>query len=263
MIHNIDIQLAASKFHLKTGFFNAKLVLLSLFMVLLIPSRIFAQQDSINSKPVLETDTLKIQAEKVPAEKIKAYRNNNAFKYDMEEKPGFDFWSVFWYWVGRILRAIFSNEGPAPYIRYLIMLLVVAFVIYKIVGGNFSRIFSKNKKIKPRNGLEYNNENIYEENLEEKLNTAINNNLFREAIRYYYILLLKELDLHSLIKWEIGKTNRDYQRELLKNHLKDNFISLSGIFEYCWYGRFEIDEMNFTGWQNRFKSTLLDIRQSK
>ncbi len=208
--------------------------------------------DTTENNKTIETDQSKLKVEPVPNKKIEDFRNNNAFKYDQAKLPGIDFWSIFWYWVNKILEEVFSDHGPAPYIRYLVMLLVAAFVIYKIFGGNFSGLFSHNKKIIGKNGFEYFEEDIYQQNLDEKLNNAIQNKNYREAIRFYYIKLLKELDINKLIKWEAGKTNRDYQKELSKNSNFENFISLSGIYEYSWYGHFEVDENKFQNWQSSF-----------
>jgi len=92
--------------------------------------------------------------------------------------------------------------------------------------------------------------------LDEKLNKAIQDKNFREAIRFYYIKLLKELDINNLIKWQAGKTNRDYKKELRNNPIIESFISLSGIYEYSWYGHFEVDESNFQSWQSNFISVF-------
>ncbi len=213
----------------------------------------------LENKQTLETDQSKLKIEPVPHKKIEDFRNNNAFKYDKAKLPGIDFWSIFWYWVNKILEEIFSDSGPAPYIRYLVMLLVIAFVVYKIFGGNFSGLFSRNKKILGKNGFEYFEEDIYQQDLDERLSTAIQSKNYREAIRFYYIKLLKELDINNLIKWEAGKTNRDYQKELSKNPIFENFINLSGIYEYSWYGHFEVDEFKFQNWQSSFLNTFKNM----
>jgi hypothetical protein len=164
--------------------------------------QIFAQDTIVQQNTQkLETDQTKLKVRPVPHKKIEDFRNNNAFKYDQVNLPGVDFWSIFWYWVNKIIDAIFSNKGVAPYIRYLVMLLVLAFVVYKIFGGGFSGLFSQNKKIKGKSGFEYAEEDIYQQDLDEKLNKAIQDRNYREAIRFYYIKLLKELDINNLIKW--------------------------------------------------------------
>ena len=230
-------------------------ILIIIFIFLMHGSFVqtFGQSPAIQKDTlVLETDQSNLKVEPVPQKKIEDYRNNNDFKYDKVQLIGIDFRSIFWYWFNRIFEAIFSDIGVAPYIRYLVIILVLAFVVYKIFGGGFSGLFSRNKKIKGKNGFEYSEEDIYQQDLDEKLSTAIKSKDYRAAIRFYYIKLLKELDINNLIKWEAGKTNRDYQKELKNNPMIENFISLSGIFEYSWYGHFEVDENKFEEWQTNF-----------
>jgi len=237
--------------------------ILLLLLVLMIQGNFvqsYGQSPAIQQNELsIATDSTNLKIQPVPIKKIQDFRNSNAFKYDEVQMPGIDFWAIFWYWVNKIIGAIFSNEGPAPYIRYTIMFLVLAFVVYKIVGGGFSGLFSRNKKIKGMNGFEYAEEDIYQQDLDEKLNQSIKNKNYREAIRYYYIKLLKELDINRLIKWEAGKTNRDYKKELKSNPIIDNFVSLSGIYEYSWYGQFEVDEINFQSWQSNFISVIKNL----
>lgn len=244
-------------------FRKRNILILVLILMLQSLELIYSQPDTARPfQRELEQDHSFQKVETVPHQKIEDFRKDNAFKYDMTTLTGFDFWSVFWYWVDKILEKIFSNEGAAPYIRYFVMFLVLALVVYKIFGGNFSRIFSYNKKFKAKNGFEYADEDIHQQDLEDKLNNAIINKNYREAIRYYYLKLLKELDIHNLIKWEPGKTNRDYKKELNKNPLFDNFNSLSGIYEYSWYGNFMVNEAMFENWQVRFSDVIGNIQNN-
>lgn len=200
----------------------------------------------------IQKDHSKLKVVKVPQQKLDEYKNSNDFNYLFKRAKGLDFWSLFWRWFNDVLRGFFSNEGAAPYIRYAIMFAVIAFIIYKIAGGNLSGIFAKNKKVKGENGFDYFEEDIHQENMDEKLRNAIKERNFRAAIRFYYLSLLKQLDANELIKWELGKTNRDYQRELKNQSYLDDFIRLSGVYEYSWYGHFEVSEERFLRWQQGF-----------
>lgn len=210
----------------------------------------------------IETDQSNIHVERVPKEKIEDFRNDNAFNYMVVEHSGFDFWSLFWYWFNKILAKLFSDAGAAPYIRYLLMFLAIAFVVYKIAGGNFTGIFSFNKKVKSANGFDYFEEDIHQSDIDKKLNEAIRDKNYRDAIRYYYLILLKKLDAIEFIQWEIGKTNRDYQKELQNKSILDDFIKLSGVYEYSWYGNFEVNENQFARWQAGFNEALQNINDN-
>ena len=97
------------------------------------------------------------------------------------------------------------------------------------------------------------------ENIDTKLRDAIHEKNFRIAIRYYYLSLLKQLDASELIRWQLGKTNRDYQRELKDQQILNEFINLSGVYEYSWYGHFEVNEEKFVKWQEGFKDVFKRI----
>lgn len=213
----------------------------------------------VKAEESARADQSKLKVEKVPQKKLNDYKKSNDFNYLFKEAKGLDFWSLFWRWVNEVLQRFFSDKGAAPYIRYGLMFLVIAFIIYKIIGGNLSGVFSRNKKVKGENGFDYFEEDIHQENMEEKLKNAIKTRNFRTAIRFYYLSLLKQLDAGEMIQWEMGKTNRDYQHELKNQHFLDEFIKLSGIYEYSWYGNFEVNEEKFLRWQDGFREVFSKI----
>lgn len=61
---------------------------------------------------------------------------------------------------------------------------------------------------------------------------------------------------HNHIKWDIEKTNTDYFYELKNQAHKDEFGYLSYVYNYIWYGEFEIDENTFVKAEQRFKKAL-------
>jgi hypothetical protein len=141
----------------------------------------------------------------------------------------------------------------------LVVAAVLAFVIFKIFGGNLSGIFSFNKKLKAKNGFEYFDEDIHNQDIDKNLSQAIANQNYRAAIRFYYLKLLKQLDFNEMIVWEMSKTNRDYQKELANKSILNDFIILSGIYEYTWYGNFEVNQSHFNNWQSDFKSAFRQL----
>ena len=169
--------------------------------------------------------------------------------------------SYIWYWIGKLLETIFSDRGAAPVIRILVVIAALTFIIFKIFKSNLSVIFSLNKKSKTGIGFEYFDEDIHSPDLDKKLEEAIRERNFRDAIRFYYLKLLKLLDMNEIIHWEISKTNFDYQRELTDHSFLNDFKALSGIYEYTWYGNFAVDQSHFDNWQGDFKEALQQINK--
>jgi hypothetical protein len=53
--------------------------------------------------------------------------------------------------------------------------------------------------------------------------------------------------------FEPSKTNIDYKNDLRKTPFQNDFIALSRIYEYVWYGKFEIDLKKYDDFNNEFK----------
>ena len=68
--------------------------------------------------------------------------------------------------------------------------------------------------------------------------------------------LLKSLSDKNIIEWDIEKTNLDYQREIQNTEIKKNFRFLSYVYEYSWYGEFELTEDDFRKAENAFLTTI-------
>ena len=64
-------------------------------------------------------------------------------------------------------------------------------------------------------------------------------------MRLVYLATLKRLTDAGELKWEPGKTNSQYQRELKSPGFAAPFASLGYYFEYAWYGDFPVDEPLF------------------
>lgn len=235
-------------------------ILIIFLLLLLAPFNMVFCQTTVKSqdKVVVSTEQTNIKVEPVPINKIEDFKKDNAFKYSKLES-GIDIWAIIWYWLLKILRAIFSNEGAAPYIRYFVFAILLGLVLVRIFRGDLFGIFSMNKSMNNMNGFEYFEENIHQIDLDKKIAEEINAGNFRNAIRYYYLKLLKSLDNKEIIQWEAGKTNRDYQKELKNHTVLNDFINLSGIFEFTWYGNFDINKSNFKNWQENFNRTFNQI----
>lgn len=233
-----------------------KPILLTIIYLLLLSADIHSQQHSEKSENA-QIDNTKINTAHISTEKLNSYKTDSDFEYIIKKPEKGGFWALFWFFVNEILKKFFSNEGVIVYIRYILFAIIIIFVVYKIINSNFKGIFLSNKILANKNTLHFYNEDINEENLDEKLQNVINQNNYRAAIRYYYIMLLKNLDLKKLIYWQQGKTNYDYQNELQNKDIKGQFIRLSSVYEYSWYGNFQINEKDFKVYQKSFL-TLID-----
>lgn len=156
----------------------------------------------------------------------------------------------------------FSNDGKVfsnfEIIMKILGFAIIGFVIFMIVKLILNKeggwAFSRNtKKI---NIGTMDEDNIHFINFKEVIASSKSKNEYRIATRYYYLWLLKSLSDRTIIDWDIEKTNTDYLSEIKNAGLKKEFEFLSYIYDYCWYGEFELTEEDFAKAENHFINAI-------
>jgi len=135
----------------------------------------------------------------------------------------------------------------------VIIILIAVFLIARALINNEGSWFvskSANKAIEKLDLVD--EEVIQNSNLEELLNTAIQQNDYRLAIRYQYLITLKTLSVNNYINLDKDKTNSDYLLELHTPLHRKEFSYLAYIYDYVWYGQFSISASDFTDLQQSF-----------
>jgi hypothetical protein len=137
---------------------------------------------------------------------------------------------------------------------YLIIAVAIYFIIRVLIRKENSWVFSR----APKN-ISYSfkeDENIHQIRFQDKITFERRNKNYRLCIRYYYLWLLKVLNDNKTIVFDIEKTNTDYLNEIKDSQLKQKFSYLSYIYNYCWYGEFDITEEDFYKVEKLFKEVL-------
>lgn len=176
-------------------------------------------------------------------------------------KPQESLWQRIQKRIMKILESIFGKVDPSKTASYaenimrIFAVIIIGFVLYFLIkfllgkDGNF--FFSKkNKKINIANQDLL--ENIHEINFSESIEKFERQKDYRSAVRYQFLMILKKLADKKLINWNPEKTNKDYLSELKTNDFKTNFKELAYIFDYVWYGEFEVDEENYHIFKQKF-----------
>jgi len=211
----------------------------------------------------IQIDSDTIAAKTFPKNFKKKYTSSE-FIYE-PKAPERGIWDNIKEWIANFLRKIFSFNDPKKSItvavivlRILAVLIVIA-VIYLIVKALINKegqwIFGKNAN---KRNVQYSDieKNIHLLDFEKLIRESIQTGEKRVAIRYYYLWLLKVMAQHNYIEWDIEKTNSDYLYELRNPAHREDFTYLSYLYNYIWYGEFEIDETSFVKAENRFKKSL-------
>lgn len=211
----------------------------------------------------IRVDSGTIEIKTFPKNFKKRY-TGSSFVYEFKA-PEKGLWQRFKEWLASVLGDWFDFETPESSINFVsvlikvIAVLIIIFVIYLIVKAIINKegqwIFGKNSKKK---NIIYSEieKNIHLLDFDKLIKESIQSGEKRAAVRYYYLWLLKVMAQNNYIEWDIEKTNSDYLYELQKPAHKEEFTYLSYLYNYIWYGEFEIDETTFGRAENRFKNAL-------
>lgn len=97
--------------------------------------------------------------------------------------------------------------------------------------------------------------------LEIKINEAIAVEEFRNATRFYFIWVMKELSDRNHIVWKKKKTNYHYILEVSGLPFTAKFQRAVNVFEYVWYGKYEITKGEFKLVEIEFKALINQLNK--
>lgn len=199
---------------------------------------------------------------------IKEQYQGNDFVYERTvENSGW--WTRFKQWLNDFFRDLFnlSDAGQASKMTdialkiggALIFLLVIYFIFKAVINEEGKWVFGKSsdKNIIPVTDVA---NNIHATDFKQLIAEAEKENNYRLAIRYYYLWLLKALTHAEIIEYDVEKTNSDYFNEITAKPIKDEFSYTSYLYNYIWYGEFEVNEQQFDKAKNAFIKFLNSIR---
>lgn len=195
-------------------------------------------------------------------ENIQSRYKGKEFDYSTS-KPRESFGEKLMRKIAQILQSIFGDTvftksaNVTGVLVRLFAIVLIGFLLYFIVkfiiGKNGNFIFGKkNKKTIIKD--EELHENIHEINFSESIAKFERAGDYRSSVRYQFLFLLKKLSDKKLINWNPEKTNKDYVAELKAPHLKKEFSNLSYIFDYVWYGEFNIEEQAYLTFKDQYQS---------
>jgi hypothetical protein len=228
-----------------------------------------AKNDSIKyTEKDIQIDQNSIVVKPKFSSNFKEKYKSSEFQYEVKlaEKS---LWDRFKDWLAYWFKKIFGLSNmdiSSKYVEYTLKTLaglVVAYVIYLIVKIVLNKegqwIFGKSttKKIYSDEEIE---KNLTQVDFEKLLKETLRNGNNRLAVRYYYLWTLRKLSDRDIIEWHAEKTNTDYLYEIKSADLKTDFQYLSYLYNYIWYGEFEMTEHTFLHAKNAFEKTLQSIK---
>jgi hypothetical protein len=195
------------------------------------------------------------------------YQGNDFIYHETLKDETLNAWQRFKRWLAEKIQELFDLDTPqeskdaVSIILKILGVLLILFVLYKIVNaymndeGNW--VFGRKSDKVIINAAELEN-NIHKTDFNTLIEEALLKDNYRLAIRYYYLLSLKQLANKEKIEWDSEKTNYDYYQEIKDKTLKKQFQYISYIYDYCWYGEFNIEKTEFNTSEKAFKK-LTDL----
>ncbi|SHI30236.1 hypothetical protein [Algibacter luteus] len=156
--------------------------------------------------------------------------------------------------------SISINLGPLAWIFYIAIAGAVIFLVYILINEGGSNLFSSNRNKTVNNFEEITVENIKNADIITLIKNAENDDDYRLAIRYYYLLVLKTLSLKNYIKFEDDKTNNEYLIEVSDKPFSKDFQYTSYLYNYIWYGEFPINLNNYITAKTNMETLLKQVK---
>ena len=221
--------------------------------------------DSLQNLTGIKIDSSHIEKKTFDASTIEKYKNSDDFEYETPETEPSIF-EKLWIWIKNIIRNIleylFEDIEPITgflwvvlkVLPYLILAAALFFIIKYFLNIQTSNILKKNNKSIVKFGSD--EELIKREDLNLLLKDAIENEEYRIAVRFYYLLILKKLTESGSLNWQQEKTNEDYIKELQETSLQSKFSESTRVYDFVWYGNFNINQTDFINAEALFNSIL-------
>lgn len=143
--------------------------------------------------------------------------------------------------------------GTMKSIMYVLISALIVFIVFKLIDNNNLFYRSKGKSLSLNTGED---ELMEETDIQSKIDQSIREKDFRKAVRYSFVQMLQNMDQYGWIKYHSKATNHDYQLQLLNAPFYNDFQFLLQVYEYVWYGEFDISEQQFLSIQPKFRSIL-------
>ena len=201
-------------------------------------------------------------------ENVKEKYQGEEFVYERTiENSGW--WTRFKQWLNDLFKDLFNlnSQGQASKATdialkiagVIIFLLVIYFIFKAVMNDEGQWVFGKSsdKSIIPVTDVE---SNIHATDFKQLIAEAELDGNYRLAIRYYYLWLLKGLTNAEIIEYDVEKTNSDYYNEIASTSVKEEFSYTSYLYNYIWYGEFDVNEQQFSKAKTAFVKFLNSIK---
>ncbi len=165
-------------------------------------------------------------------------------------------WERFWDWLSTLIYGNSTDESKANLMNIFIWIIgVIGFgiIIWLLTRTEFTSFLRGNTKNTAFNFSDV-EEDISSIDFNTRIKKAIDDTDYRLAIRWHYLKQLNTLNETKIIHYEPFKTNIDYGFELAKSLHQQAFTNISRIYDYVWYGKYDITIVDYEKLEQQFKT---------
>ncbi len=246
------------------------LQILYFIIIFVISFETFGFQDSTAVNDLRYDNYTVLEPVDFNKEQIEDYKNQKEFNY-LEEIENDSWWTRFKRWINmqyqKLIDWLFGDYKAHSIIAFL--LEVLPYLIIGIVIGLIVWLFIRlnpgpsilGEPIDPE--VHYNEEEkiVRSQDIPSLIEDAIQKGDYRLAVRYYYLQLLKILNEKGLIHYEFQKTDAEYLSEIKNDNFMKPLKQVMRIYDFIWYGNFNVSEKDFAVAQNTFQDLQSSLSQ--
>ncbi len=217
----------------------------------------------LNNWAIAQTQTIKYDSVIVKTTKPTASQEEKVFSQvnldfakKIENKDQDSLWDRFWNWLTDLIFGNSSEDSKANMFSIFLWALAISgiiIVIWLLTRTEFTSFLRGNTKNTAFNFSDV-EEDISSIDFNTRIKKAIDEKDYRLAIRWHYLKQLNILNERKIINYEPFKTNIDYGFELAKSPYQQTFTDISRIYDYVWYGKYDITMVDYEKLENKFKS---------
>ena len=204
---------------------------------------------------LISKDSSSVQWRAFKEENLSKYRNNKDYYYGIQAQYEEGFFSRLWSAIKNWYRDLIGakNEGRFwKFIEWVVAIGGIFILVRFLMTTTGVSMFRKEEKVSDLQ-MHLTKEDL-QQNLLEQIEKAEHQGDFRLAIRFHFLQMLKYLDANDLIHFKEHKTNSDYYYEIKNQELKKGYAAAANVYDYAWYGKFEINADSYPEVSKNFKN---------
>jgi hypothetical protein len=142
------------------------------------------------------------------------------------------------------------------FIIYILIAIILIAAIYAFFGDS---VFGRaDKKVQPHIQAGWEDVENFTE-WERAINEAEAAGDYRLATRIHFLQCLQDLSHWGLIDYKKDNTNSTYINQMRGTKFSKRFNQLCRVFDYTWYGKYGIDQVQYQQTKSQFKQFSEDL----